>query len=196
MIESVLMLIAFIPILWELSANVKYIPFIGEVDRGLMWACLLMAIIGTGFLSLVGAKLPGIEFDIQKEEAAYRKQLVKAEDIIEEIDQQKFNSLFDRVRSIHYYSYLHYFYFSITKFSFLQGMVIFPYLIMGPTIISAGITLGVVSQTVRAFGKVSESMQYIIRGWLEIVELISVYKRLRGFEKRFLLNNSKETVHV
>jgi len=156
-----------------------------------MWACLLMAIIGTGLLSLVGRKLPGIEFDIQKEEAAYRKQLVKAEDDLNEIDHQKFDNLFENVRKIHYFSYLHYFYFSISKFSFLQAMVIFPYLIMGPTIISAGITLGVVSQTVRAFGKVSESMQYIIRGWLEIVELISVYKRLRGFERKFLENKSQ-----
>jgi peptide/bleomycin uptake transporter len=188
------MLVAFIPILWELSENVKYIPIIGEIDRGLMWACLLMAIIGTGLLSLVGRKLPGIEFDIQKEEAAYRKQLVKAEDNLNEIDHQKFDSLFENVRKIHYFSYLHYFYFSISKFSFLQAMVIFPYLIMGPTIISAGITLGVVSQTVRAFGKVSESMQYIIRGWLEIVELISVYKRLRGFEKKFLENREVANV--
>ena len=194
MIESILTLIAFIPILWELSANVKYIPLIGEIDRGLMWACLMMAIIGTGLLSLVGAKLPGIEFNIQKEEAAYRKQLVKAEDDLEEINYQKFESLFENVKKIHYFSFLHYMYFSISKLSFLQGMVIFPYLIMGPTIISAGITLGVVSQTVRAFGKVSESMQYIIRGWLEIVELISVYKRLRGFEKKFLENRQVANV--
>lgn len=194
MIESILTLIAFTPILWELSANVKYIPIIGEIDRGLMWACLIMAIIGTGVLSLVGAKLPGVEFNIQKEEAAYRKQLVKAEDDLDEIKYHKFEDLFENVRKIHYFSYLKYAYFNISKFSFLQAMVIFPYLIMGPTIISAGITLGVVSQTVRAFGKVSESMQYIIRGWLEIVELISVYKRLRGFEKKFLENREVANV--
>jgi peptide/bleomycin uptake transporter len=33
-------------------------------------------------------------------------------------------------------------------------------------------------------GKVAESLQYIIRSWLKIVELVSVYKRLREFEKR------------
>jgi peptide/bleomycin uptake transporter len=64
-------------------------------------------------------------------------------------------------------------------------MVIVPYVILGPSIIAAGITLGVVSQTVRAFSKVAESLQYIIRSWLSIVELISVYKRLKGFEKTF-----------
>ena len=34
-------------------------------------------------------------------------------------------------------------------------------------------------------GKVAESLQFIIRSWFQIVELMSVYKRLRGFEKQF-----------
>jgi len=80
---------------------------------------------------------------------------------------------------------LHYFYFNIAKWSYLQGMVIVPYVALGPSIIAGGITLGVVSQTTRAFGKVAESLQFIIRSWLQIVELMSVYKRLREFEKQF-----------
>ena len=64
-------------------------------------------------------------------------------------------------------------------------MVIVPYVALAPTIVLGAITLGVVSQTVRAFGRVAENMQYIIRSWLSIVELISVYKRLREFESQF-----------
>ena len=63
--------------------------------------------------------------------------------------------------------------------------VLFPYLALAPTILAGAITLGIVSQTVRAFGKVAESLQVIIRSWLQIVEWISVYKRLRQFEKQF-----------
>ena len=96
--------------------------------------------------------------------------------------------LFGDVRKIHFYSYLHYFYFNIAKWSYLQGMVIVPYVILSPTIVTATITLGVVSQTVRAFNKVAENMQYIVRSWQKIVELISVYKRLREFEKQIEKN--------
>jgi peptide/bleomycin uptake transporter len=37
-------------------------------------------------------------------------------------------------------------------------------------------------QIIRAFGKVQDSFQYLVTSWSTIVELISVYKRLRAFE--------------
>ena len=186
LIESALLLIAFIPILWELSKNITEVPILGEVDHALVWAVFLTSLLGTAILSAVGIKLPGIEFDIQKEEAAYRKELVFGEDNPNLATKEVVENLFEKVRKIHFKAYLHYFYFNTAKWSYLQGMVIVPYLILGPSIIAAGITLGVVSQTVRAFSKVAESLQYIIRSWLQIVELISVYKRLRGFEKQII----------
>ena len=39
-------------------------------------------------------------------------------------------------------------------------------------------------QIVRAFGRVESSFQYLVSSWTTIVELISVYKRLRAFEHR------------
>jgi peptide/bleomycin uptake transporter len=39
-------------------------------------------------------------------------------------------------------------------------------------------------QIVRAFGRVESSFQYLVSSWTTIVELISVYKRLRAFESR------------
>jgi len=185
LLESILMLIAFVPILYGLSKSVTELPYFGEVDHGLVWVALTTALGGTVILSLVGSKLPGIEYDIQKEEASYRKELVFGEDDETKADNVKIFHLFQNVQSIHYKSYLHYFYFNIAKWSYLQGMVIVPYVALAPTIVAGGITLGIVSQTVRAFGKVAESLQYIIRSWLKIVELISVWKRLREFEKQF-----------
>ena len=185
LLESVLMLIAFTPILYTLSQSVTVLPIFGEVEHSLVWVALLTALGGTIVLTLVGAKLPGIEYDIQKEEAAYRKELVYGEDDEKRAMTADIDVLFDNVRKIHYKSYLHYFYFNICKWSYLQGMVLIPYAALAPTIVAGGITLGVVSQTVRAFGKVAESLQYIIRSWMKIVELISVWKRLHEFEKQF-----------
>ena len=184
LLETILMLFAFIPILYGLSKNVTELPIIGPVDHGLVWVVILTAIGGTVILGLVGSKLPGIEYDIQKNEAAYRKELVIGEDDTARAQTEQVNFLFDDVRKIHFKAYLHYFYFNMAKWSYLQGMVIVPYFALGPTIVTGAITLGVVSQTVRAMGKVAESLQYIIRSWLKIVELVSVYKRLREFERR------------
>jgi peptide/bleomycin uptake transporter len=44
------------------------------------------------------------------------------------------------------------------------------------------ITLGTMNQIIRAFGQVRTSFQYLINSWSTIVELISIYKRLRAFE--------------
>ena len=136
----------------------------------------------------MGRKLHGIEFDIQKQEAAYRKELVLGEDDPNAAPRPIIDDLFDNVRQIHFKAYNAYFQFNICKWSWLQVAVLFPYLALTPTILAGTITLGVVSQTVRAFGKVAESLQVIIRSWLQIVEWISVWKRLRGYEKRFLAN--------
>ena len=60
--------------------------------------------------------------------------------------------------------------------------MIVPYIALGPAIISGALTLGVLQQILRAFGKVEESFQFLVHSWSTIVELMSIYKRLRAFE--------------
>ena len=78
--------------------------------------------------------------------------------------------------------YKHYLYFDIAKWSYLQFTVIIPYIMLGPTIVAGAITLGVLQQILRAFGKVEESFQFLVNSWGTIVELLSIYKRLKAFE--------------
>ena len=49
---------------------------------------------------------------------------------------------------------------------------------------AGAVTLGVMQQIIRAFGRVEGSMQYILKAWPTIIELASVYKRLREFESK------------
>ena len=72
-----------------------------------------------------------------------------------------------------------------------KGMVIVPYLALAPTIVTGAITLGFVQQIIRAFGRVETSLQYLVRSWPIIVELISVWKRLNEFEKNLDFNYEK-----
>ena len=188
LLRSLMTLIAFTPILWELSKNITVLPWIGEVEHALVWVAILSALGGTILLASVGIKLPGIEYDIQKEEAAYRKELVLGEDFKESAKPAKISDLYGGVRKIHYKMYFHYLYFNAVKWSYLQGMVIVPYLALAPTIITGAITLGFVQQIIRAFGRVETSLQYLVRSWPIIVELISVWKRLREFEAKLKLN--------
>ena len=65
----------------------------------------------------------------------------------------------------------------------VQAGVILPYIALGPTIIKAGVTLGVMQQILRAFQRVENSFQFLVMSWTTIVELMSIYKRLAAFER-------------
>ena len=53
---------------------------------------------------------------------------------------------------------------------------------MAPTIVAGAITLGLLQQISRAFGQVENSFQFLVNSWSTIVELISIYQRLKAFE--------------
>ena len=189
-LDSILTLVAFLPILWELSKQVTEVPVIGELDHALVYGAVLFALFGTVVLAAVGIKLPGLEFNNQKVEAAYRKELVYGEDHEDRADPPTVRDLFFNVRRNYFRLFFHYMYFDIAKWSYLQFGVLVPYIILAPTIVAGAITLGVMQQIVRAFGQVESSFQFLVRSWSTIVELISVYKRLRAFEAEIYRRSS------
>ena len=185
--RSVMTLFAFLPILWELSKHVTELPWIGPVSHSLIYVAILFALAGTVLLAVVGIKLPGLEFENQKVEAAYRKELVYGEDDDARAQPPTVGELFGHVRRNYFRLYFHYMYFDVAKWSYLQFGVMVPYIALGPTIVSGVITFGVLQQIVRAFSRVESSFQFLVNSWTTIVELISVYKRLRAFERTLKL---------
>ena len=184
LIESIMILIQFIPILFGLSVGIP-IFFFGEWEYGLIVGALIWTIGGTVFLIVLGLilRLVGVEYDLQKQEAAYRKILVIAEDD-GNVRPKSIDELFDDVRKIHFLSYLRYLYFNIGRIAYLQANVLSAYVFLAPAIVAGVVTLGVMQQIIRAFGRVEGSMQYLLKAWPTIIELASVYKRLREFETK------------
>lgn len=180
--RSVMTLIAFLPILWTLSAQVTELPWIGPVSHSLIWVAILFALAGTVALALIGFKLPGLEFQNQRVEAAYRKELVYGEDHLDRAEAGQLRFLFQDVRRNYFRLFFHYLYFDVARWSYLQFGVLVPYIALAPSIVAGGFTLGVMQQIVRAFGRVESSFQFLVNSWTTIVELMSVFKRLRAFE--------------
>ena len=183
-IESIMVLIQFVPILFGLSIGIP-IFFFGEWEYGLIVGALIWTVGGTIFLIGLGwiLRLVGVEYDLQKKEAAYRKILVIAEDD-GNVRPKRIDELFDDVRSIHFLSYIRYLYFNIGRMAYLQANVLSAYVFLAPAIVAGVVTLGVMQQIIRAFGRVEGSMQYLLKAWPTIIELASVYKRLREFESK------------
>ena len=160
------------------------LPYIKDIEGSLVYIALIISIGGLIISWFVGIKLPHIEYNNQKAEAAFRKELVYGED-----DKSKFCQpnvmleLFTGVKLNYYKLFLHYGYFNLWLISFSQILVIVPYIIMGNGLFSGVITLGVLIQASNAFSQVRESFSVFIDNWTTITELRSVNKRLREFER-------------
>lgn len=179
-IQALMTLAAFIPILWGLSKFISVVPVFGEVPHVLVIGAIGFALTGTVGLALLGIKLPGLEYKNQVVEAAWRKELVQGEDTD---TPPRFKELWLPLRGNYFRLYFHYMYFGLGKWSYLQFGVLVPYILMGSSILAGLLTLGVIQQTVRAFGQVETSLQYLVRSWTTVVELLSVHKRLKEFER-------------
>ena len=182
LVEAILTLIAFLPVLLVLSANITELPFVGEVPYVLVVVAVLWSIFGTTLLALVGIKLPGLEFRNQRVEAAYRKELVYGEDDASRAQPPTTQEFFSAVRRNYFRLYFHDTYFNVARILYLQTDNIFPFVVLAPTIVAGKITLGAMNQILNAFGQVRASFQYLVTSWTTIVELLSIYNRLRAFE--------------
>ena len=194
LIESIMVLVEYFPLLMGLAVGIPIMWF-GDWEYGLVTGALIWAVGGT--VLMIGASwilgLVGIEYDLQKREASYRKILVIAE-YDGTVSPKDIDELFEGVRKINYKNYLYYLYFNIVRLAYLQANVLVAYVILAPAIVAGVMTLGVMQQIIRAFGRVEGSLQYLFKAWPTIIELASVYKRLMEFEAQIESMDKLETI--
>lgn len=181
-VQSVMTLIAFLPVMIALQQHITELPIIGAVPQPLVLAAIGWCLFGTLAVMLAGIKLPGLQFRNQRVEAAYRKELVYGEDHDDRAQPATTAELFDNVRRNYFRLYFHYIYFNVVRYTYLQADNIFSFIILGPSLVAHKITFGTLNQISNAFGRVTGSLQFLINSWSTIVELQSVHKRLRAFE--------------
>ena len=184
-IDAIMTLIAFIPVLAVLSTHVTEVPFFGHIKGVLIYAAILWSLLGTALLMVAGIKLPGLNFKNQRVEAALRKELVHGEDDPKRAQPLAVKELFNNVRRNYFKIYFHYTYFNMVRYFYIQADAVFVYLVIFPTIVSGLITLGIMNQIIRAFNQVASSFQFLVNSWTTLVELASIRKRLLAFEKTF-----------
>jgi peptide/bleomycin uptake transporter len=182
LVGSIMTLVVFLPLLFTLSQNITELPLIGPVNGSLVWVALVSAAFGTVLLGLVGWKLPGLEFQNQRVEAAFRKELVYGEDHPDRGRPVAVRDLFKGVQSNYFRLYGHYLYFNVARYVYLQGANFVPLIAMSPSIAAGVLTFGLFQQISNAFDQVEGSFRFLANSWTTIISLISVYKRLAAFE--------------
>ncbi len=190
--RAIMTLVAFLPILWQLGKDLE-VPIIGSGDGNLVWTALIVSVGGMIISWFVGWYLPGLEYNNQVVEAAFRKELVHGED--DKVNYCSMNSMFELFSGIkvnYKRLFLHYGYFDLWVFAYDQFMTIVPYLIAGPSLFALAITLGTVVQISNAFQKVHGSFSLFIHNWTTITELRSIRRRLREFQHNLNIHQPEE----
>ncbi len=181
-VRALMTLIAFLPILWSLSENVVA-PYLENISGSLVWVALLVSIGGLTISWFVGIKLPGLEYNNQKAEAAFRKELVYGEDDRAGYAQPPaIIQLFTGIKFNYHRLFLHYGYFDLWSILYRQIFVIVPFFIMGPGLFTGAYTLGIMMRAVNAFGEIKDAFNVFLYNWVQINKLRSIHKRLSEFE--------------
>ena len=95
LVDSLMTLIAFLPVLAALSVHVETMPILGAIPYPLVVLSIAWALFGTLLLLVAGIRLPGLEFKNQRVEAAFRKELVLGEESETRAEPIKLKELFD-----------------------------------------------------------------------------------------------------
>lgn len=175
-LKAVMTLVFFLPLLWTLSEGF-------DVPGYLVWIALVMSIGGLIVSVLIGRKLPRLEYNNQKAEAAFRKSLVRCEDAKNAHSLDDLWSQFADIKFNYFRLYDQYKYYSLYENFYFQAAVVAPYLVSAPQYFAGAITLGTLVQIGNAFDKIHEAMSFFTDRWMTVTELQSVILRLKEFER-------------
>src|SRR5712691_4511364 len=195
LLNAVVTLCSFLLILWTLSGPLV-VPLGGDlsftIPGYMVFAALFYAVAGTFITHWIGNPLARLTFDQQRYEADFRFSLVRlrenAESVAffggEEREQIIFHRRFARVVAnwwgiIRRRKRLAWF-----TTGYGQVAVVFPFLVAAPRYFAKEIQLGGLMQIASAFGRVQESLSFIVSSYTEIAGYRAVVERLQGFRAR------------
>jgi len=190
LIRRVVSLFSFALILWSLSGPLT----IGSVTipRAMVWLTLIYAIVGTVIAVRIGRPLVGLNFDQQRFEADFRYSLVRLREHTESVafyggEQREYESFGRRFADV-FLNRIAIMWRTLKLSMFQNGVgqatAVFPYLVQAPRFFAKEIQLGDLMQTGEAFGKVYESLSFIIDAYDSIARWQSIVTRLATFDNR------------
>ena len=179
-------------ILDALFTLVIFCPLLASLDAALMAMAVLAAVGGVGISAFIGKNLVGLEVNNQKAEAEVRRHLVLLEvEPARVVDTggsvpDAFQSRIQALKANYISLYCNFAGLNVWLSLYDQAAVLLPYLLVAPRLFAAHardvLTLGALTQTANAFGKVFDSLSIVSDNWLAVNEFRSVLRRLREYE--------------
>ncbi len=191
--NALLTLVSFVGILWSLSGSFGF--SLGghnyTVPGFMVWMALLYCLVGSLITHFIGRPLIGLNFEQQKLEADFRHHLVRVREYAEPIaldrgeavEQRRLQQRFKDVLAN--YLQLLKTQKNLTWFNsgFGQAAVIFPFVIAAPRFFSGAIQLGELTQVASAFGRVQDSLSWLVDNYDNVAAWSATATRLTRFEE-------------
>lgn len=191
LLSAVANLVAFIGLLWVLSAKVV-IPWQGSehhIPGFLVWVALFYAVAWTWVAAKVGNPLIWLNFNQQRLQADFRFSLVRLRENSEAValyageqkEEAQFKHRFDRVFDNYQRLILRQKRFNWFSSYFNQVAVILPFLAAATAYFTKAVPLGFLMQVSSAFGNVQSAFAYLAQSYDSFAQWHAVTDRLQGF---------------
>lgn len=187
LLSAVVTLVSFIGILWTISGPATL--FGAEIPGYMVWVALAYAVAGTWLTHLIGRRLIGINFDLQRNEANFRFALVRLRENAEGValyrgeagESQNFRARFGDVVAVWWAKMLKQ--KQLTWFTVLYGQIaiIFPFIVASPRFFSGQMPLGGIFQIASAFGQVQGALSWFINAYGAFANWKATVDRLTSF---------------
>lgn len=197
MLNALVTLLSFVGILWTLSGALDFTApaFLGggtwHIPGYMLWAAVLYCGVGSVIAHYIGRPQVGLNFRQQMMEANFRHHMVRVREYSESIaldggetvERQQLDTRFSAVMG----NYLRLIKSqkNLTWFSsfFGQAAIIFPLIVASPRYFSGAIQLGQLMQINSAFGRVQDSLSWLVDNYMSIAIWKATTDRLAGFEE-------------
>jgi putative ATP-binding cassette transporter len=192
LIGAITTFIAFIYILWQLSGELtlslgRFGTF--HIPGYLVWVGVLYALIGTLLAFKIGRPLVPLNFEQQRREATFRFAAVDlrthAENVAlyrgERNQQSILYRLFGRVLDNWYFIILRQKVLLWFSAGYNQVSVLLPLVVALPNYFDKVFLLGGLIQSLQAFGRVQDSLSFVVNSYPRIAEWQAVAQRLTTF---------------
>ncbi|MFT4267378.1 MAG: ABC transporter ATP-binding protein/permease [Xenophilus sp.] len=192
-LNALVTLLSFVGILWALSGSLS-VPAPGgghwEIAGYMVWAAVLYCAAGSAIAHWIGKPQVGLNFQQQMLEANFRHYLVRIREYSEAIaldggeraERRQLDLRFTDV--VGNYLRLIRSQKNLTWFSsfFGQAAIVFPLIVAAPRYFSGAIQLGQLMQINSAFGRVQDSLSWLVDNYMTLAVWKATTDRLSGFE--------------
>src|SRR5215468_92744 len=153
------------------------------------WVALAYSVVGTWLTHWIGRPLVQLEFSRERYEADFRFSLARVREYGEQVALLRGETAERRILSGRFGALVSNFYAIVSRTmklltfttSYFQANVVIPYIIVAPYFFLGKITLGQMTQTAGAFGRVESALTFFIARYQSLASYKAVVERLTTF---------------